>query len=172
MSIKSYTLIVLLLLLGTRSYGQSFSILNGSVLDPSGRAAAGAEVVLIGSDTGSKRTTVADSNGLYAFTQVVPGKYQVIAKAPGFSVKTVNDLQLLVNTPATLNISLEVGAVTQTVNVEAGAAQVNTTDASLGDVVGTRAILQLPLEARNPAILLTLLPSLCVFVSYVQRRTV
>ena len=146
-------------------YGQSFSSLNGSVFDPSGAIVAGAEITLTSLDTGAKRKTVTNDSGLYSFAQMVPGKYQVVAQAARFSVKTITGLELLVNTPATVNIALEIGTVTESVSVEAGAAQVNTTDASLGNAVSTQAIVELPLEARNPAILLALQAGVTYFGS-------
>jgi len=136
--------------------GQSFSSLSGSVFDPSGAAVVQAEVTLLSAETGSKRTVLSGSNGLYAFAQVTPGSYRLVVKAAGFNVKALDKLELLVNTPTTVNISLEIGQMTETVAVQAEAAQLNTTDASLGNAVGTQAIIELPFEARNPASLLAL----------------
>ena len=137
-------------------FGQAFSSLSGSIFDPSGAAIAQAEVSLLSSDTGSKRAVISDSNGLYAFAQVSPGKYRVSVKAAGFNLKTIGGLELLVSTPTTVNITLEIGQMTETVAVQAEAAQLNATDASLGNAIGTQAIVELPFEARNPAALLAL----------------
>ncbi len=146
----------LFLLAGTCLFSQSSTSLNGLVTDPSGGVVRKAEVILIKTDTGAKRSTVSGSNGRYTFAQVTPGSYRVIGQAVDFSVETISGLELLVNSPATFNIALEIGQLTETVNVNAGPALLNTTDASLGNAIDTHAILQLPLEARNPASLLAL----------------
>jgi hypothetical protein len=145
------------------AFSQSFTSIDGRVTDPSGAAISGAAVELTNVDTGLKRSTVAEGTGLFSFAQVAPGKYSLSVKAPGFSVKTVGNLQLLVNTPVTVAVTLEVGAVTETVAVTSEAIQVNTTDASLGNAIGTLPISELPFEARNPAGLLALQPGVTYF---------
>lgn len=135
---------------------QSFSSLSGTIQDPTGAAVSGASVELVNASTGVKRNTLSDNSGLYSFAQVVPGNYSLLVKAASFAEKQVNNLQLQVNTPATLVVKLEIGSVSETVQVEAEGALVNTTDASLGNAISKNAILQLPMEARNPAGLLAL----------------
>lgn len=147
---------MLALLAAACMFGQAFSSLSGSVTDPSGAAVTQAEVTLLSSDTGSKRMVLSSANGLYAFAQVSPGTYRLSVKAAGFNIKTISGLDLLVNTPTTVNVTVEIGHMTETVAVQAEAAQLNTTDASLGNAVGTQAIIELPFEARNPASLLAL----------------
>ena len=69
---------------------------------------------------------------------MTPGKYTLTVKAPGFAEEIVSNVELLVNQPATIPVSLKVGATSTTVTVEAGAVQINTTDASLGNVITSR----------------------------------
>jgi len=131
-------------------WGQATTTLTGSVLDPSGAAIPNATITIENQGTKASREVVSDAQGLYAFYQVTPGPYRVIARSPGFSDVVVNDVRLLVSTPATVNITFEkVGTVATTVEVTADAVQVNTTDATLGNSVGTKPILQLPFEGRN-----------------------
>jgi hypothetical protein len=143
--------------------GQSLTSLNGSVTDPSGGAIAGAVVEIVNLSTASKRATAASDTGLYSFSQIVPGRYRLTATARGFAASTISDVDLVVNTPSTVNFKLEVGAVSETVSVMADVAQVNTVDASLGNAVTTQAIVELPFEARNPAGLLALQPGVTYF---------
>ncbi len=145
------------------AFGQSSTSLNGNVTDPSGAAVSGAAVEIVSLDTGAKRTTVTDTVGLYTFSQLAPGKYRLTTKAPGFSVKTIEPLDLLVNTPSTVAVKLDVGAITETVSVSSDVAQLNTVDASLGNAVNSTAIIELPFEARNPAGLLALQPGVTYF---------
>lgn len=139
-------------------FAQSLTSLNGIVEDPSGALIPGAAVELLNTENGTKRSVRSDAGGAYAFPQVSPGLYQITATAQGFSKATIPDIRLLVNSPTTVNIRLQVGATTEAVNVSAEAVQVNTTDASLGNAFGTRPILQLPLEGRNVVGLLSLQP--------------
>jgi hypothetical protein len=142
---------------------QSFTSLNGNIVDQSGAAVPGAVIEIANVETAAQRSVVADSLGLFVFPQVAPGRYKLTAKAPGFSISTIDLIQLVVNTPATVSVKLEVGAVTNTVSVTAGATQLNTVDASLGNDVTSQAIAELPLDARDPTSLLALQPGVAYF---------
>ena len=148
---------------------QSTSSLSGVVTDPSGGVVPGAEIVAVNSETNQRRTETTDSQGRYSFPQMQPSTYQVTAHASGFSEVVVRDVHLLVNTPAAVDIHFEVGAVQQSVAVNAEAAQVNTQDATLGNAVGTRPILELPFDARNVVGLLSIQPGVTYFGDPSQR---
>ncbi len=148
-----------LLLCAVAVMAQATTTLTGVVTDPTGAAVPGAAIVIENLGTNATRDTVSDAQGRYQFVQVTPGAYRIKAKAQGFSDVIVNDVRLLVNTPATVNVSFEkVGSVATTVEVSAEAVQVNTTDATLGNSFGTKPILQLPFEGRNIVGLLALQP--------------
>ncbi|MBL8173594.1 MAG: carboxypeptidase regulatory-like domain-containing protein [Bryobacterales bacterium] len=132
--------------------------MQGTVSDSSGAVVPGAKVSVENQATGASRSVETDAAGKYAFPQIAPGTYKVTASGQGFATAAVSDVRLLVSTPATLHLTLEVGAITQTVNVSGEGTQVNTQDASLGNALGTRPILQLPLEGRNVVGLLSLQP--------------
>jgi len=118
----------------------------------------GASVEISNTDTGFKRTVKSDASGSYAALQLAPGTYQVKVTATGFRTSSVNDLKLLVNNPATLNLKLEVGQITETVAVVASTETLNTVDASMGNAISNKPIVQLPLNARNIVGLLALQP--------------
>ncbi len=140
-------------------HGQAFTSLNGTVLDPSGAAVPGTSLTLENVDTGAKRTGLSDASGNYAFPQLTPGPYKLTGKHAGFADVLVNNLRLLVNQPATVTVQFEtVGSVTEVVSVSAEAIQINTTDASLGNAIGTKAIMDLPFYVRNVAQLLAFQP--------------
>src|SRR5204862_1278639 len=121
-------------------FGQTTS-LNGTVTDPAGSVVPNVPIVIVNVQTGVQRATTSDSQGRYTMPQLTPGTYQLTAKAPGFADVEMGNLELLVNSPATVPIVFaKIGATSTTVTVEAGAAQVNTTDASLGNVITSRAI--------------------------------
>ncbi len=137
---KTY-LAALLLAFSVLAQAQSTSSLTGVVTDSSGAVVPGAEIVVVNSETNQKRTASADSQGRYSFPQMQPSVYEVSAHATGFSEVVVRGVHLLVNTPSTVDIRFEVGAVQQSVAVSAETVQVNTQDATIGNAVGTRPIL-------------------------------
>ncbi|WP_321477941.1 carboxypeptidase-like regulatory domain-containing protein [uncultured Paludibaculum sp.] len=147
-----------LLALHLTAWGQAATQVSGVVTDSSGAVVPAAVVDLENVDTSLKRSTAADQSGSYAFLQVVPGKYRITVKATGFRTSTVNGVQLLVNNPATVNIKLEVGQLSETVAVVAETENLNTVDASVGNAIGNKPIVQLPLNARNIVGLLALQP--------------
>lgn len=129
--------------------------LRGVVADPGGAVIPGAEVTLGNPATGLTRTAITAHQGEFQFLQIPPGSYRVTAAAPGFSLTTREGVVLLVDTPATLNLSLAVGAVSIDVEVSSGGA-LNSTDATLGNAFDSTQILSLPSEGRNPVELLSL----------------
>src|SRR5215469_4848837 len=136
---------LLSLLLAATLFGQT-TYLTGTVSDPSGAVVPNATVTVTNLDTGAQRTTTSDSQGRYTIPQVTPGPYKVAAKAPGFAEAAIARIELLVNQPATVPITFEkVGSTTETVEVAAAADQVNTTDASIGNAIGTQAIIEMPM---------------------------
>jgi hypothetical protein len=138
---------------------QSLSSLTGTVTDPTGAVIPDAKVSLVDTGTGAQRSTVSDPQGRYAFLQVQPGTYRLTAQAPGLVDIVRENIQLLVNTPTTADLTFQkVGAVQTTVSVESEASQVNTSDATIGNAVGGQAITQLPFESRNVVGLLAIQP--------------
>jgi hypothetical protein len=148
-------------------WAQSYASINGAVTDPSQAVVSGAVIELVNVNTLAKRETTTDKNGFYLFAQVPPDSYQITARAKGFANKTITGLRLLVNSPSTVNISLQVAGAGQSVSVNASAESLNLTDASLGNVIETEAISQLPLFARNPAGLLAFQPGVTTFTTNV-----
>jgi hypothetical protein len=128
----------------------------GDVLDAQGAAVVGAKVTITNPATQASRVTTSDESGRYQFVGLAPGVYNLKVELTGFKTATRDALALAVNTVSRLNITLEVGAVTETVIVTAEVAALNTTDASVGNVITPRQVLSLPLEARSPVMLLTL----------------
>ena len=158
----------LVLLLATMTFAQSTSLLNGRVADPSGAGVPGASITLIAIDTGLHRTTTSNGEGLYQFLDVPPGKYRLEAAAAGFAAFIASNVTLVVNTPATVNIGLKLtGVATQVTVEETGAAEINRTDASLGNSIGREQIEELPIPDRNVVALLSLQPG----VAYLGTNT-
>ncbi|HVO99880.1 MAG TPA: carboxypeptidase-like regulatory domain-containing protein [Bryobacteraceae bacterium] len=141
------------------AFGQAGSSLSGVVSDPSGAVIPAASLTLTNIATGVEQTTQADSGGRYNYPSVAPGMYKLIAKHPGFSDVIVNNIELLVSTATTVNVTFEkVGSTTTTIAVEANAVQVNTQDATIGNAINTQQILEIPSYLRNVAALLQFQP--------------
>src|SRR5688500_4113066 len=158
--IASFLASVLVMTFAATAWSQAgTSSVTGTVTDQQGNAVAGASVKLI-STQGTTRTAITNDNGVYQFPSVQTGSYTLEIESAGFKKSSVSAFQALVDNVAKLDVALEVGAVTETVNVEAGGLEsiVNTGDASLGNNFVSQQILALPLNARNVTNLLSLQP--------------
>lgn len=140
------------------SWAQATTSLRGVVTDPSNAAVPNATVRLISVDTNLERTATTDQQGVYVFSQVQPGPYSLEVDAKGFAKFQQKGIQLLVNSPATLNVTMKIGSAAETVTVTEAAPLINTTDASVGNTMSGGSIQSLPLEARNVVQLLSLQP--------------
>jgi hypothetical protein len=134
----------------------SSSSLQGTVTDPSESAIAGAKIVLANDESRIERTTETDARGEYRLLALPPGTYRLTVNSKGFSQYVQTGLQLLVNTPATVNVQLKVGATTENVTVTSEAPALNLVDASLGNPFNETQVKQIPLEGRNVPDLLSL----------------
>ena len=140
----------------------------GNVTDPTGAAVPGAHVTLQNSLTGLIRSTVSDSTGGYEFLAVPIGAgYSVSVEAGGFEKITQSGITLLVNQRYRADCQLRVGAVSQSVNVSAEAAQVETSNTQLGDVIESQKMTGLPLNGRAYTDLLGLQPGVVPVTSSV-----
>ena len=122
--------------------------LQGSVKDRSNALIPTAVLSLTNVDTGAARQIVSGSDGTYSFLQMPPGNYRIEAKLPGFSVFT-SDVRLQIDTPATLNIQMELGQDSTSVNVSAEPPAINTQTAAMGTPFTETQIRQLPIQTRN-----------------------
>jgi len=145
---------ITLLLASSTLWAQATTSIRGTISNPAGTVIHGATVTLENTGTAAVRTTVTDETGNYQFPQVQPGTYRLRAEMTGFVSITRENLQLLVNTPMTLNLRFEESGLTLQVNVFA----LNTVDASIGNVIQNSQIVALPIEARDVASLLSLQP--------------
>jgi hypothetical protein len=149
--------VVLLLLLACVHSQVATSSLRGVVSDPSGAVIAGVTVVLERKDVGFHARRQTDANGTYQFQQVPPGTYALTLTSAGFAEQQGN-VQLLVDQPATRNVSLQVNSTMTSVDVDSAMPVLNTTDASIGNAVENASVQALPMEGRNVPDLLSLQP--------------
>ena len=152
---------VLLLLFPVIASAQATSAVTGVVRDPAGAAIANATVTLTDTKTSKELTATTDDNGSYRFNQVPPGQgYRLTFTSAGFQTYVINDVALGVANVETHDVVLPVGEISGKVEVTASSeATLNTTDASIGNVIEERRLKELPIQVRNsPAALIGLQP--------------
>ncbi len=153
---RFFLLIVVLGALATGAWAQATTSLRGTIADPAGAVVPGAKLTLTNVATGAVRQAETDPAGGYVFAALPPGTYRLRIEARGFKTVVREGIELLVNVPVTLNAGLELGQMTEVVSVTEEAPLINTSDATIGNVISNRQITQLPLEARNIISLLSL----------------
>src|SRR5437660_1913173 len=136
----------------------STASLNGVVRDSTGAVVPKASATLHNSDTGVERNTFTNDAGTYVFSDINPGRYTLQVTAPSFSTKQVSDFVLAVSQTATIDITLDPGAQTAVVTVEATAEQLQVSTAELGTVIAGNQVHDLPLNGRNFTQLISLTP--------------
>src|SRR5213593_2690117 len=141
-----------------RAQSSYTAAVRGVVTDVSGGGVPGATVTVTESDRNVPHTVTTDSAGRYVVTALPPGQYTLSVELSGFKTYTHTNIPLAVQQQATFDVSLEVGGVTETVEVRSRAPLLNTTISTLGQVIENRYMLALPNIGRNPLSLLNLTP--------------
>jgi hypothetical protein len=126
------------------------SAMTGTITDQAGKVVPGATVTVKNESTGLTRTTVTNASGLYTVNGIAPGKYTVSVMAKGFGTDTVTNNTVDPSLPATVNVTLKVGATTEAVQVTAEETPLNADTATLGRVITSKQVDSLPLNGRNP----------------------
>ena len=132
--------------------------ITGTVTDASGGAIPGVKVTITNQQTRLASGTKTNADGNYRVPFLAPGDYEVVAEKAGFTNSRVSAIHLTVGLTATINTTLTVGSVTQEVTVSASAVQLEQESSSLGTVVGSKQIIELPLLGRDPYSLVLLAP--------------
>ncbi len=122
----------------------------GQVTDASGATVAQATIIATKTDTNTKYQTITGMDGLYTLPFLQPGPYQITAEAPGFKLFSQSGIIVNANARITLNITLTVGATTESIVVTADAPMLDTESASTGQLITQRQVENLPLNGRNP----------------------
>ncbi len=131
---------------------------TGTVLDKSGSVIPGASVTVKNDSTGVTRTTQSNGDGLFTVPQLQPGGYSVTVTRSGYATAQRNGIELQVNQTANLPITLPVGSTTETLTVSGQSPLLETQTVALGTVIGAKEITELPLDGRQFAQLLQLVP--------------
>lgn len=156
--VGTFALSFVILLLSVQVAAQSTTSLHGVITDAKGAVLAGAAVSIHDPQTGFARTVTSGADGVFQLLQVPPATYDVEVTSPGFAPVRRQGVMLLVSTPATFNVTMQVQGTTVKVEVTSEAPLVNTQDASIGNAFTERQLLKLPSEGRDPVSILSLQP--------------
>ena len=132
-------------------HAQGLGTIVGTVTDPAAGVVPNAKVRLVDEGTLASREAISDAQGYYVFPSVRPSTYTLTVEAPGFAAFSRKGIILQADQSATVNVNLSVAQAEQSVVVTGEASLVNTTTATLNEVVDTRRIVDLPLDGRNAA---------------------
>jgi len=143
---------------GSFVYAQAVSTaqVSGTVKDQSGAVLPGADVKATQTATGAVRETISTEDGGYVLTNLPIGPYMLEVSLPGFRTYVQTGIVLQVNSNPTINAVLEIGQVTETVEVQADAAMVETRSTGVGTVIDNQRILEMPLNGRQASQLIFL----------------
>jgi Carboxypeptidase regulatory-like domain/TonB dependent receptor-like, beta-barrel len=148
--LQAVSVVSILWLFASVAFGQEITgSIRGTVFDPSGAGVPAATVTATQTETGFTRSVVTDGQGAYVLVLLPLGHYQLEVSADGFQKYAQRGVTLSVNESANVPIHLSIGSTTQSVQVTANAALIETSDTTLGKTVGEREILDLPLNGRN-----------------------
>src|SRR5438477_4487302 len=137
-------------------WAQAVAQISGAVQDQSGAVLPGAEITATQTETGFSRTTISNETGSYSLPNLPLGPYRLEAALPGFRTFVQMGIVLQVNSNPTINVSLQVGQISEQVEVQANTSLVETRSVSVGQVMETARIMELPLNGRNAQELLLL----------------
>lgn len=143
----------------------------GTIVDSSGAAMAGVAVTVTNESTNTSVRVVSDDAGAYTAVNLIPGSYQITAARSGFRQVVFRNFVLQVGQSARLDLTMEVGAVEQTVEVTGAIPLLQTESASVGQVIGSAAVSSLPLNGRNFVQLAILAPGVSG-LDYAQPGTI
>jgi hypothetical protein len=160
MGLSACVVIILLVLSPSALFSQMAGTgqIDGTVTDKSGGAIVGATVTLTDSQTNIARTATSNDSGRYAFSNVAPGVYSLNIEKTGFRVAKLNDQEILVGSTRTLNVTLEIGSATETVEVTATNTELQTQNATIGNTVTGAALDSLPGLGRDVSTFVSLQP--------------
>ena len=148
-----------LALLSALTFGQATtSSLSGLVTDPTGAVVASAIVTVKNNATGQELKAPVSNSGNYTIPALGVGSYTITIEAQGFKKAIVNDVKIDAATPATVNVTLEVGAQSETVVIQGGAEVLQTQSANISTTIQGRQITELPFTSRDALDLVLLLP--------------
>src|SRR2546425_6762196 len=153
------SLVCLVLLSVLPAIAQTQAGISGVIHDSTGAVIPGVTVTVTNPATNFARSAVSNEAGVYNFPSLQPGRYAMRVALPGFRTVTQNDVELQIQQSARIDFTLQVGEVSQTVEVSGTAALIATENATVGTVIENKRIVEMPLNGRNFLQLTSLSPN-------------
>ncbi len=150
--------LTLILLPGSSALGQVTSSLSGTVTDPNGAVVAGAMIMVKSAATGTEYKALSSGSGVYTVPSLASGTYSVTVSGSGFKQIVVRDVKVDAGIPATVNVTLEVGAASESVVVQGGGEILQTQSTNIATTLNVNQIINLPLNSRNALNFIVFLP--------------
>ncbi|MBI1791815.1 MAG: TonB-dependent receptor [Acidobacteria bacterium] len=156
-NLKTWAICILLFSLPV--FGQTFGEITGEVRDPTGAVIGGASITITNVATNATRNATSNDSGVYGFPSLPPGIYNIKVEKAGFKTTTRNQVEIQVQQNARIDFELQVGQVSESIDVSAQAAILSTENSTVGTVVENKRIVELPLNGRNYLQLVALAPN-------------
>lgn len=147
-------------LCGVAAAQETRSAIFGRVLDPQSSGVPGAAVLVTNVDTGTLTRLLSNETGYYEANLLIPGNYQVIAEAKGFKKILRTGIVLPISTRREVDLTLEIGAISESITVEANATMLDTSSISSGRVLDNHDVMDLPTMGNNAVVLAKLTPGM------------
>src|SRR5712671_1213045 len=141
------------------AYAQTGGDITGRIVDPSGSAVPSSAITLTNTATNAVRQGESNGEGFYTFTAVPPGVYNLKVEHPGFKAANTTNVQVQVQQTVRLDLTLQLGQVSESIEVSASAALLQSENATVGTVIENKGIVELPLNGRQYLNLVTLAPN-------------
>ncbi len=159
MQTRLFAVVVLALVCAGCLAAQTLGDVSGEVRDATGATIPGVKVTITNVATGAARETLSNDSGNYAFPALTPGAYTLKAEKQGFKAASMNSFDLQVQQSARLDLTMEVGSTSDSVEVSASGAILQTENATVGTVIGQKPMVEMPLNGRNYLALTALSPN-------------
>src|ERR1700688_3333950 len=160
--IASGCMFLFMLVLASSLRAQTTSTISGTVRDKQGLVVSGAVVQVSSSELAIDRSTSTESDGAYNLAGIPPGIYEIKTSKDGFQTEVFKNIELTLNRTLTYDITLHVGSMGQTVEVNSSAPLLETTISSTGATIPTEQIEDMPINGRNYLDLLQLVPGVAL----------
>jgi carboxypeptidase family protein len=164
-------LLVIGLLVGVQAQSSTSGSITGNVRDQQGAAVPKAEITFEEEKTGASRTVTANEDGFYSAPSLPAGNYTISASPQGFKKTIVSGVELHVSENKVVNFELQVGQVTEVVNVTTDSNPVETRSGDVSSLIGEKQVTELPLNGRNYAQLALMVPGVSQAGSFAARGT-
>src|SRR5215831_7141466 len=154
-----WSVLCMLVLSVLPAVAQTQAGISGVIHDPTGAVIPGVTVTVTNPATNFVRMAISNESGVYNFPVLQPGRYNIKVELPGFRTIEQKNVELQVQQSARIDFTLQVGEVSQTVEVESAAALIATENATVGTVIENKRIVEMPLNGRNFLQLASLSPN-------------